>query len=126
MDRVGDERRGAPIADVADGGLDRAEDRRRIARVRAARLGTNSRVDRHDRKRVREDGGRSIRRVDRPDRYRPVEPPSQRREPIGIVDQVEGREVVAKVEPSLEGDLTADAGRLAHRQGERQRHRLTP
>ena len=38
VDRVGDERRGAPAAHIADGGLDRAEDRRRIAGVRPARL----------------------------------------------------------------------------------------
>src|SRR5207248_8423195 len=127
VDRVGDHRRGAPIAHVADGGLDRAEDRGRIAGVWAARLGTNGHVDRYDRKCVPKDQRRALGRVDRPDRYRPVEPPSQRREPIGIVDQIEGGKVVAKVEPSLEGDITADAGGLAHRQGEWQRraHTLT-
>src|SRR5258708_4696007 len=41
----------------------------------------------------------------------------------GIVDGEEGGGGVKKVEQSLGGVLTADAGRLAHRQGERQRHR---
>src|SRR5262249_51348702 len=48
--------------------------------------------------------------------------PCEQGQPVRIVDQVKRRDAVTTVEPSLERDLAADPGRLAHRYGERKRH----
>src|SRR5271165_330477 len=75
--RVGDERSGAPAADITDGGLDRAEDRRRIVGVWAARRSANRLADRHDRKRLAKDGRGLIWSIDGTNRHRPAESLSQ-------------------------------------------------
>jgi len=77
VDRVGNEGSGAPAADIADGGLDRPQDRRRIVGVRPTRLSTNPDADRYDRERIAEDRRCSSRLIDWPNRHWPAEPPDQ-------------------------------------------------
>ena len=72
VDRVRNERSSAPAANIADSGLDRAQDGGRVARIRAARLGPDGVAHRHDRERVVEYKQCPIRSVDRPDRHGPA------------------------------------------------------
>src|SRR5262245_20750834 len=124
VDWVGDDRRGAPAADIADGVLDGAEDGRRIAGVGPARLGANGHPDGHDRERLAKGGQRSIGSVDRANRYRPVEALSQRVQALRIVNDVKRWDIGAPLEPSPQRDLAAYPGRLAHCYSEWKRHRI--
>ncbi len=55
VDRVGDKRRRAPAAHIGDGGVDRADDRRRIGGVGLSRPAAHRRAERRHRKRRAED-----------------------------------------------------------------------
>jgi hypothetical protein len=127
VDRVGDDRRRLSVAYIGGRAVDRGDDPSRIGRVRPAGAGQALAADRRHRQRIGKHRGRALRRVDRLHRHPPAEPRRQRRQPIRIVDHIERRHPTAfayviAAAPGFEGDLAADPGRLAHRQGERQCH----
>jgi len=49
VDRIGDQRRGAAVTDIGDGGVDRADDSRRIRRIGMACPPAQRGADRRDR-----------------------------------------------------------------------------
>src|SRR6516162_10150245 len=123
VDRVRHERCSVAASHVVNGGFDRAEDGRRIGRIRMTRPGTDCTADRCDRECLFKYADRFIWAVDRSNPHWPIETSSERSQTIGIIDQVKGGYAFGAVEPGFECDLAGDAGRLAHRHSEREGHR---
>ena len=127
VDREGHHGGGATAAHRGDRGVDRADHQRRIGGIGAARLGT-----RHSRRSAAPAAPRRRSPGRRAGAASGLTLTSQPRcrasagEAAGVVDHIKWGHALAAPQPRLERNLAADPGRLAHCQGERKRHVLTP
>jgi hypothetical protein len=119
LHRVGDHRGGPPVADQTDGPVDRVHHRAGGCGVGMAGPHGDAQIDRQDRQGALEHAagfGRLGHRTNGD-----IQPQCGRQplESLRVVDGNVGRRVGAAGSPGLERQLAADAGRLAHGNGER-------
>src|SRR5262249_46970261 len=102
--------------------LDRGDGRARIGRIRLSRTNRCTEMNREHRQGAGKSPNSLHRAVDWLQWDREAEVVGQFLESRDIVDGEKRSRLASPLLPRLEGEFAADAGRLAHRDGERRRH----
>jgi hypothetical protein len=125
LDRIGHDRGRDAIAGQRRATLDAGDDRAGVAHVGLAGARLDGKRLAQHRQRPRECGGGAGGRVDLHDLDRQRQLPRQVSQPVRIVDGEEGERIARRVsqQPGLQRQFAADAGRLAHGDGERRKRR---